>query len=398
MAVDRDHKHDDYRIALYYCYVQIDNVNHHVSFQKEICGDVLGGRIRVSSEGLNGVLSGSHSSLQEYQRRVEKEIDFHMDVKYCLLRTDLSIEEQLFDSLSVKATREVVSLYEPTSSEVRHSQHPKVSKQGSSNRRRKRNRQKQVSAEDQLPDKPDIPNSPFDDRLASLTPCAHLSPQEWNQHLAGEDGNGALLVDARNCYESRVGYFQVEGVPTLLANTRKYSSLPQVLADRKMDLAGKTVYMYCTGGVRCERASVFLQALDWGEDSPKAVYQLDGGIQRYLEHYGSSSVDAPNDACLFRGKNFVFDPRRTDPVVGKGSVGRCFICGVAHDDYDNGQAPSQENESRCCKCRVLVLVCGTCRESVIVWGEDDVDRKPKLYCGTDRCIDEGNSAQASTVF
>ena len=398
MKVDEGSQHDDYRIALYYCYVDIDNVKHHVSFQKEICGDDLMGRIRVSAEGLNGVLSGLRSSLQDYQRRVEQEIAVPLDVKYCLLRTDLSIRSQLFDSLAVKGTREVVSLYEPTASEVQHNQHSTVAKERSSDRRRKRNRQKQVSVELQ-PDQSDFPNSPLDNRLASLQPSVHLSPQEWNQHLAAAVSDGdAMLVDARNCYESRVGYFQAEGVSTLLANTRKYSALPRVLADRKRDLAGKTVYMYCTGGVRCERASVFLQALDWGEDRPKAVYQLDGGIQRYLEQYGSSSIDTPNDACLFRGKNFVFDPRRTDPVVGKEVVGRCLLCGVSHDDYDNGKAPCQENEARCCKCRVLVLVCGTCRGNVIAWGQDEECEKVKLYCGIDSCIDEGNSVEASTVI
>ena len=403
---DGDHHHDDYRIALYYCYVEIPDVANHVTFQKEICCH-LKGRLRVSSEGLNGVLSGLQSALEEYQKQVEQKINVKMDVKYCYLRNDLSVESQLFDSLSIKATREVVSLYEPTPQEIQRAnnqqQQQNGAKEGSSNyyRRRRRNRQTKQEGEQQQQQQQqqlsDVPNSPLDDRLTALEPSPHLTPQEWNQRI-GEDPN-AILVDARNCYESRVGYFQVEGIPTLLTNTRKYSLLPQVLADRKKDLAGKTIYMYCTGGVRCERASVFLQALEWeGGDRPKAVYQLDGGIQRYLEHYGSSSADDSNDDddeyCLFRGKNFVFDPRRTDPVVGRDVVGRCLLCDASHDDYDNGKAPCQENEVRCCKCRVLVLVCSPCRQTARAWGQDEEEGKPNLYCGGEKCRDEGNSMQA----
>jgi UPF0176 protein len=114
---DDELSHDDYRISLYYCYVDIeDDVNVHVSFQKELCEELsLKGRIRVSSEGLNGVLSGRHSTLLEYQQRLETEMNVEapLDIKYCLLRKDLSVESQLFESLAVKATREVVSLYEP---------------------------------------------------------------------------------------------------------------------------------------------------------------------------------------------------------------------------------------------------------------------------------------------
>lgn len=391
MSDKSSNAHDNYRIALYYCYVDIENVSCHVSFQHEICGDFLKGRIRVSSEGLNGVLSGLRCHLEDYQRRVEQQIGVTLDVKYCLLRADLPTESQLFDSLSIKATREVVSLYEPTAQEIQNNIHQKsIANEGSSNyyRRRKRNRQKPKRDEEQQQCS-GLPNSPLDDRLVSLSPSPHLSPHEWNQRLAEDDS--AILLDARNCYESCVGYFQVEGAPTLFANTRKYSSLPQVLTARKKELAGKTIYMYCTGGVRCERASVLLQALDWEGNSPKGVYQLDGGIQRYLEHYGStSSQESPNDECLFRGKNFVFDPRRTDPVIGKDVVGRCLLCHVSHDDYDNGKAPCQENEVRCCKCRVLVLVCDECRQNVNAWGQGEKDGKPSLYCGIDQCRDTGN--------
>lgn len=130
-----------------------------------------------------------------------------------------------------------------------------------------------------------------------------------------------------------------------------------------------------------------------------------------------SGTDKP---CLYRGKNFVFDPRRTDPMIGNGItndhavassgervsiVGRCIICFNPHDDYDNGHAPCQNKEARCCRCRVLVLVCDGCRRRVRCWGEPKTDNgekdeqggscKMELFCGHGgrECTDEGNVAE-----
>lgn len=124
--------------------------------------------------------------------------------------------------------------------------------------------------------------------------------------------------------------------------------------------------------------------------------------------------DIGKPACLYRGKNFVFDPRRTDPVVGNGIVktpdsaqvdqcannndrvslvGKCILCCTPHDDYDNGHSPCAGKEARCCRCRVLVLVCNACRADVRCWGESE--GKNELYCGQagKACVDEGNIAE-----
>ena len=102
--------HDDYRIALYYCYVPIENVDHCTLVQRDLCTrNNLRGRIRVSPEGMNGVLIGLYKDLLVYQQSTQETLD----IKYCRLRSDLPVSSQLFTSLSIKATREVVSLYEP---------------------------------------------------------------------------------------------------------------------------------------------------------------------------------------------------------------------------------------------------------------------------------------------
>ena len=165
--------------------------------------------------------------------------------------------------------------------------------------------------------------------------------------------------------------------------------------------------MYCTGGVRCERVSMLVQTMYPG----KRVYQLQGGIQTYLtsqhdqnaagedsifcddRREGSASTDRPSPTHLFHGKNFVFDPRRTDPLHGPTAVvGKCLVCLTAHDDYDNGHAPIENKEARCNTCRTLILVCNTCRSNYVCWGEREEESSSSrllLYCGLDRCVHEG---------
>ena len=464
---NNDH-HDDWRIALYYCYIDISKpglVQEHVDFHKQLCQDYqLNGRIRVSPEGINGVLSGRLEACETYERKLRDELrrlvprssgngddapdakdeegtDWELDVKYCRLRTDLPVQRQLFDSLICKATSTVVSLFEPgyyaDPSNNGDGRKHGFSKQG--NRRKRRQQQRQEQQQQKLLEEAcGDASSPVANlqELASMVPHfpggQHLTPQEWNDKLSNASDD-AIILDCRNVYESNVGYFQAPNAATqtLLTNTRKYSDLPKVLAQSYKDQDWsnkKQIFMYCTGGVRCEQASKFVQAMvtkdrqqqksangvateieNCGETGVQ-VYQLHGGIQRYLEHFHdpSSSLLSPGkqtelqeidgngikEPCLYRGLNFVFDPRRTDPM-GHGNpessnvVGKCCLCGMAHDDYDNGHAPLEEEEARCCKCRILVLVCSPCREKVLCWGEDHKEDLglPKLYCGVDACSD-----------
>jgi predicted sulfurtransferase len=391
---------DDYnrwRIALYYCYIEVPDVQRHVDFQRTACGKLhLTGRIRVAPEGINGVLSGEHGRLREYEVALRDELKaivrdegaaarFELDVKYCRLREDLPLQDQLFDSLVVQETKRVVSLVDEPS------QHPK--------RGRTKNG-KSTSSEVQ-----EIWEAVRKETVA--TGDSHLSPADWDRKLAsiGPHEN-AILLDCRNSYESAVGYFEAPNATTLLTNTRKYSELPGVFLEQRDRLASCThVFAYCTGGVRCEMASKFLRRLledpasgGDGSGGPE-IFQLHGGIQRYLEqHELNEALPLQNDEPTssnqgyFKGKNFVFDPRRTDPVHGATQVGQCMVCGTPHDDYDNGHAPAAgTGESRCVNCRVLLLVCPTCRPTVTCWGQEDKQHdgdgiaaagiQPKLYCG-----------------
>jgi predicted sulfurtransferase len=131
----------DSMIALFYWYVQIpqNSLEKHLGFHKYICCNLdLFGRIRISESGLNGVLSGKKCDLEYYECKLREEVmtiqqqeeqcdsgnkifqepqkearyGETLDVKYCQLRDDIPLEKQMFKSLSIKITKEVVSLNE----------------------------------------------------------------------------------------------------------------------------------------------------------------------------------------------------------------------------------------------------------------------------------------------
>jgi predicted sulfurtransferase len=401
---DSFHNHDEWRIALYYCYIPLqEHVSQHVDFHQSLCFELhLLGRIRVSPEGINGVLSGTHLQLLEYEKRMVAELaslvdpsEWELDVKYCQLRRDLTVAEQLFDSLSIKATSQVVSLLELDASfNNSNSDNRSRNRRGYSSGRRRKKKQERAQNLDTAK-----AQEVFARSLQAHAPAPHLSPDEWNiqlQTLSKQHDKNVVLLDCRNVYESNVGYFSVDGASTVKTNTRKYSELPQVLLQQKDRLAESShVFMYCTGGVRCERASLFLQALLEEEtDQPPHIYQLHGGIQKYLETSITDQDSSSDESTLFRGKNFVFDQRRTDPVATKTIVGQCLVCQKPHDDYDNGHAPAAGREARCWNCRILILVCNECRPTVSCWSQDDSDGNsndndkkdgssdlPRMHCG-----------------
>ncbi|CAJ1957757.1 unnamed protein product [Cylindrotheca closterium] len=414
-------QHRSWRVALYYCYIDLSNVPDHVEFHRHLCKNLsLKGRIRVSSEGLNGVLTGQLVDLKQYEDKVLKQLldlgthqsqsnTIDLNIKYCFLREDLPILPQLFDKLICKETSSVICLFDnfhPAGTAASSTKENRNSRSKQNNRRVRRKKQRQEEkkhqsgkdvSEEQVTLVAELPR--IQNAMMTLSPSQHLTTEEWNVKLQNADGENALLLDVRNVYESRVGHFSVSNVPTLLTNTRKYSDLPELLAENPNIKDKEEVFMYCTGGVRCERVSMMMQAM-----YPQTkVYQLKGGIQTYLQESDNKQM------CLFKGKNFVFDPRRTDPVHRGETVGRCLICEAPHDDYDNGHAPSENKEARCNTCRMLVLVCNQCRSGYLCWGESEredtksygadlegnrsKETRPWLYCAIDRCVHEGAKPQ-----
>lgn len=163
----------------------------------------------------------------------------------------------------------------------------------------------------------------------------HLAAKEWNELSEEPD---AVVVDMRNNYESAIGRF--EGALCPDAYTFK-EELPRVLETLKGS-EKKKVMLYCTGGIRCEKASSYLKHHGF-----KNVYQLHGGIIDYKHQ-----VEQEGLASKFKGKNFVFDERLGERITDD-VLGTCYQCGEVCDEYTNCL-----NE----QCNTLFIQCASCKE------------------------------------
>jgi len=163
------------------------------------------------------------------------------------------------------------------------------------------------------------------------------------------------VIDVRNSFEYEVGHFEGAMDPGM----QHAAQWPRFVEKHLEDLRGRNVLLYCTGGIRCEKASAYLcrRLRDSGKeeqnladecsnnkDAAASVYQLEGGIHRYLEAFPEGGH--------FRGANFVFDRRAQMRPEAASVVGSCSECSVAWDTHHGGRV--------CCVCRALVLVCDGC--------------------------------------
>jgi UPF0176 protein len=136
----------------------------------------------------------------------------------------------------------------------------------------------------------------------------YVKPQEWNALLADPE---VLLLDTRNIYEYDVGTFKNAVNP----NTVNFREFPEFVAKNLNPAKHKKVAMFCTGGIRCEKASSFMLQQGFEE-----VYHLEGGILKYLEEV------APENS-VWQGECFVFDNRVTvDHHLAKGTYDMCHAC------------------------------------------------------------------------
>ncbi|GAX79711.1 hypothetical protein CEUSTIGMA_g7152.t1 [Chlamydomonas eustigma] len=174
----------------------------------------------------------------------------------------------------------------------------------------------------------------------------HLKPADFHKAMADPD---SVMIDVRNFNESLIGKFappppQEAGAEKVLDPCmRRSTEFPKWVEENKHKLEGKKVLMYCTAGVRCERASAFMR-----KKGIQNVFQLEGGIHRYLDAY-------PEDGGFWVGKNYTFDKRYSHgPRVTK-VVSSCVVC---REPWDRYQA-----QKSCSKCSMEVLVCKTCQRS-----------------------------------
>jgi UPF0176 protein len=166
----------------------------------------------------------------------------------------------------------------------------------------------------------------------------HLNAEEFNGMLA--DPN-TVCVDMRNHYESEIGYFKGAVRPDV--DTFR-DSLDIIEEDLKNEKEGKNIVMYCTGGIRCEKASAYYKHKGF-----KNVFQLEGGIIEYTRQVKAEGLDNQ-----FLGKNFVFDHRLAENISDD-VVSNCHQCGESCDTHTNCVNVA---------CHLLFIQCEGCIEKM----------------------------------
>lgn len=239
------------------------------------------GRIYVAAEGVNGQVSVPTDRLEAFRAAMD-EIDFLQGI-----RLNLAIEDngKSFYKLNIKVRGKIVA-------------------------------------------------DGLDDRTFDVTKTGrHLGAREFNEITSRPE---TIVVDMRNHYESEVGHFQ----GAILPDAATFREALPMVRDMLTEQRDRPVVMYCTGGIRCEKASAWMRHNGFQE-----VYQLEGGIIEYARQVREQGLES-----RFLGKNFVFDERlgeRISPEV----IARCHQCGEPCDTHANCA-----NDA----CHILFIQCPSC--------------------------------------
>ena len=272
--------------------------------------DVLG-RIYVANEGINAQLSVPSKNLEDFKRTFD-DVNIIKDI-----RLNIAIEQDDFSflKLKIKLRNKIVS--------------------------------------DGLEDgEIDLTNS-----------GEHLNAKEFNS-LASE--SNTFVVDMRNHYESEIGHFK----GAILPNVDSFrESLPIVEKSLEEYKKTKKIVLYCTGGIRCEKASSYLKHKGF-----ENVYQLSGGIIDY-----SRQVKIDRLENKFVGKNFVFDQRRSERISND-VISRCHLCGEKCDKHINcANKACHLLFIQCKKCSIIYDQC--CSNSCKEISQMPLEKQKKLRKG-----------------
>jgi UPF0176 protein len=163
----------------------------------------------------------------------------------------------------------------------------------------------------------------------------HLRPLDFHKSIKKKN---SIVVDMRNYYESEVGKFKNAIIPDAHFSKELLPKVAKILEKEK----DKKIHLYCTGGIRCEKASSYLIKKGF-----KEIYQLEGGIIQYAHDIKNSKLESE-----FIGKNFVFDDRMGERVTDD-IISFCHQCKNPSDGHKNCK-----NDA----CHLLFIQCDNCAE------------------------------------
>ena len=289
-----------------------DILRRHLYFAWEKM-DVLG-RIYVATEGINAQLSVPAPNFNEFKAFLD-EIDFLNGV-----RLNIAVEQdnKSFLKLKVKVRNKIVA-------------------------------------------------DGLDDNSFDVTDIGvHLKADEFNKILEDEK---TVLVDMRNHYESEIGHFEGAVTPDVDTFGASLDIIEEQLREHKED---KNLVMYCTGGIRCEKASAYYKHKGF-----KNVYQLEGGIINYVRQIKEQGLENK-----FQGQNFVFDQRRAERISDH-VISNCHQCGEPFDTHVNCA-----NEA----CHLLFIQCDSCKEKMNNCCSDECMEVIKLPYEEQKALRRGKTA------
>ncbi|MGH6762434.1 MAG: rhodanese-related sulfurtransferase [Phyllobacterium sp.] len=233
-------------------------VPHFESLQEPLsklcCGEGIKGTLLLASEGINGTVAGSREAIAKLIDWLEREPAFRgAEIKYS------HASKMPFNRMKVRLKKEIVTM-----------------------------------------------------RVDDIDPLksvgTYVAAQDWNALISDPD---TILVDTRNDYEVAIGTFEGAIDP----KTKTFTEFPGWVENNREQLEGKKIAMFCTGGIRCEKATAFVKGMGFDD-----VYHLKGGILKYLEEVEPSE-------SKWEGECFVFD-ERVSVVHGlaEGTVELCRAC------------------------------------------------------------------------
>lgn len=251
-------------IILFYKYVALKNPKEILKWQKYICQKLnLKGRIILAHEGINGTLGGLIQNLETYKDTMQK--------------------HELFSDIDFKESKNIAHHFPRLYVALRK----------------------------------EIVNLGIDPTIISADQAGIRLEPNLAHELIAQKKDDLIIIDCRNQVESAIG--TIEGA--LRPAVNHFREFPEYIDTHLETLQDKQVLMFCTGGVRCERASAYIKS----KGVAKEVFHIKGGIHRYVEQF-------PNG--FFKGKNYVFDGRVAVKVTDD-ILGSCFICKKPCDDYTN---------------------------------------------------------------
>jgi UPF0176 protein len=236
-------------VIAFYKFVPLSDYEQLRESLRTYCKEIgLKGTILLASEGINGMLGGTRESIDTFLEYIRNDTRFS-DLEW----KESYYENTPFEKMKVRLKREIVGL--------------------------------------------GVPNI---DPLKKVG--TYIPPQMWNEIMNDPD---VTLIDTRNNFEVEIGTFKGAIDP----KTKAFREFPKFVEENLDPSKNKKIAMFCTGGIRCEKASSYMLSKGFQE-----VYHLQGGILKYLE-------EIPKEESLFEGECFVFDDRiALDHELKKGSA------------------------------------------------------------------------------